>query len=191
MYICVNSGCMRTERFVTEHYFKLLKEQEVKFIFDHAEKMLRETLETNTLIVTRVTSLTTLTSTLLIALFGFTISRFDANKIDTLFITAVVGIVYFFAIAVMLFLNILPKKYHQVGAEPKQFFSRAFINRYNANYRIQLFYVNEIQEYQKRIQYNLKLNYKRWNLYLISLTLILLAPVVLSLVYYILSLPEP
>jgi hypothetical protein len=178
---------METEQFVTDYYFQLIEESEAKFIFEHAEKMLKDTLDTNTLIVTRVTTLTTVTSTLLIALFGFSIGRFDIHKTDTLFITGVVGIFYLFIIAVMLFLNIRPNSYYSVGAEPKDFFNRALINKNNASYRMISFYVNEIHEYQKRILCNKYVNNKRWRLYKISLSMLVVTPILLSIVYWILT----
>jgi hypothetical protein len=178
---------METEQFVSDYYFQLIEEPEAKFILDHAEKMLKDTLDTNALIVTRVTTLTTVTSTLLIALFGFSIGRFDAHKTDTLFVTAVVGIFYLFIIAIMLFLNIRPNAYFSVGAEPKDFFNRALINKNNAGYRMISIYVNEIHEYQKRILYNKSINSKRWKLYKISLIMLVLTPIVLSLGYWALT----
>lgn len=178
---------MESEGFVSDYYFQLIEEQEAKFIFDHAEKMLKDTLDTNALIVTRVTTLTTVASTLLIALFGFSISRFDTHKTDTLFVTAVVGIFYLFIIAVTLFLNIRPSAYFSVGAEPKDFFNRALINKNNSSYRMIAFYVNEIHEYQKRILYNKFVNNKRWKLYKISLIMLVLTPIVLSMVYSVLT----
>ena len=177
---------MKTEQFVTDYYLELIEEAEAKFIFDHAEKMLKDTLDTNTLIVTRLTTLTTVTTTLLITLFGFSIGRFDTNKTDALFITAVTGIIYLFAIAIMLFLNIRPSAYYSTGAEPKDFFNRVLINKKNADYRMISFYVNEIHEYQKRILYNKAINNKRWHLYKVSLILLVLTPIFLSLVYWVL-----
>jgi hypothetical protein len=149
--------------------------------------MLKDTHDTNTLIVTRVTTLSTVTSTLIIALFGYSIGRFDTQKTDTLFITAVVGIFYLFIIAVMLFLNIRPNAYYSVGAEPKDFFNRALINKNNADYRMISFYVNEIHEYQKRILHNKYVNSRRWNLYKTSLSMLVLTPILLSIVYWMLT----
>src|ERR1700754_3161070 len=102
---------MKMEHFITDYFFQLLAEQEAKFIFEQAEKMLKNTLDTSTLIIARATTLTTITTTLLITLFGFAINRFDSNKTDTLFITSVAGVIYLFIITVMLFLNTRPNFY--------------------------------------------------------------------------------
>lgn len=85
---------MKIDEFITDYFFQLIGEQEAKFIFEQAEKMLKNTLDTNTLIMVRATTLITVTSTLLITLFGFLINRFDMNKMDNLFITGVAGIIY-------------------------------------------------------------------------------------------------
>ena len=178
---------MDTEKFINGEIAQIIEVDEAKFMFDHAEKMLKDTLDTNTLIVTRVTALTTVTATLMIALFGFAITRFDANKIDILFYTAVVGIVYLFVIAIILFRNAKPNSYYSLGVEPKDLATGDLINKKNKSYRMIAFYINEIHELQKRILYNKGVNKDRWGLYKTSLIMLVCTPILLTIVYFLLA----
>lgn len=174
---------METEKFVLP-FFQDLKEQEAKFILDHAEKMLKDTLDTNTLIVSRVTTLTTVTSTLMIALFGYSINRYDTlHHVDNLVVTAIAGLVYLLAIAILLFMNVKPNGYYSLGAEPKDLFNKNLFFPGNRDYRIISLYVNEIHECQARIAFNKGVNEKRWNLYKTALVMLVFTPVLLTLVY--------
>lgn len=170
-------------------YINLITEQEAKFLLEHSEKMLKDTLDTNTLILSRVTNLTTVTSTLMIALFGYSLSRYvNQVKLDNLLLTAVIGLAYLFFIAILLFKNVRPNAYYSVGSEPMVLFTSNVFNERNRDYRMIVIYVNEIHEYQNRIAHNKSVNEKRWELYKIALILVVLTPVALTITYLLLRL---
>ena len=71
---------------------------DAKFLFEQAEKFLKDSVENSNLIVTRTSSLITLLAGTLVALIGFVISKFNIRSIDALSITAMIGIVYVYVL---------------------------------------------------------------------------------------------
>jgi hypothetical protein len=69
-------------------------------------------------------------------------------------ITLYVACAYLLALNIILLLNLLPKLYYSVGAEPREFFVDRVFNKENKKYRLIAIYVNEITEYQFRIRKN-------------------------------------
>jgi hypothetical protein len=119
------------ENFISQKYFNLISEHEAKFILDHAEKQLKDILDTSLLIASRSATLLTLTVGLIVGLIGFSINRFETlQHYDELIFTASWAAVYLFMIAVIIVLNFIPRSYLTLGAEPKDFFvDRVLINR--------------------------------------------------------------
>ena len=178
------------ESFVTPEYFKKINKDEARFIFEHAEKQLKETLDTSILIVNRTTTLLTITVGLMAALVGFIVSRLDKmGKFDALLVLSLIALVYLFILAVLLCRNILAKNYLIAGAEPKDFFLDNFFNEGSTNdNRIICFYVNEIESYQERITKNKQANEKRWKLFNNCIKMIVAMPIVFGIIYLIIYL---
>ncbi len=175
---------MNEESFISQEYFDLITEQEAKFILDHAEKQLKDILDTNLLIVSRCTILLTLTVGLIVGLIGFCINRHETiHKWDELSFLTGWGAVYIFIIALIIAQNFIPKSYLTLGAEPKDFFIDRVFNKRNAQYRLTAIYVNEIVQTQVKITYNKNTNDKRWKLFNLSLFMIVLTPLVFAGIY--------
>jgi hypothetical protein len=170
-------------------YLNIIKDTEAKFLLEHAEKTLKDTLDTNSLIVGRVTTLITVTSGIMIALFGFAINKYDNNKaFDNLLITTVVGLVYMMIISFVLFRIVMPRVYKSPGSLPRDLLNDNLFNEQNADKRMTWIYVNEIHEIQGRIEHNKEVNEKRWAKFKTALVMILLAPLILTLSYWLLGL---
>ena len=179
---------MAATPFITGKYFQLISEGEAKFLYEHSEKQLKDTLDANTLIVTRLTSLITIVATLTVALFGYALHRHEDHSIcDPMLQTAIFAIVYLFVISVLLFCNIQPNAYYSVGAEPVDLVNEQLFNERNGKYRLTALYVNEIHEYQKRLKANKRVNRRRWRLYKAALILLVCSPVALALAYLVLK----
>jgi len=173
----------KSDRFIMQDHYNRMELEDAKFILDHAEKQLKDTLDTNTLIIGRLTTLVTITTALLIGLMGYAVTRVDTHSPkDCLFITAVSGIFYLYIPATLIVVNFMSKKYALPGSEPKDFFVDQTFADQNKPY-LKAIYCNEVIEYQKRIKYNKKKNNRRWNLFNIALILILLSPLALYLIY--------
>lgn len=177
---------MNEASFVSQEYFDLITEQEAKFILDHAEKQLKDILDTNLLIVSRSTTLLTLAVGLIVGLSGFCINRHETlHKWDELSFCAGWGALYIFIIAIIIAQNFIPKSYLIPGAEPKDFFIDNVFNKKNAEYRLIAIYVNEIVQTQVKINYNKNTNDKRWHLFNISLFIIAATPLVFAGIYWL------
>lgn len=176
---------MSGERFISREQLQLISESEAKFLLEHAEKQLKDILDTNLLIVNRTTTLLTLTLGLIIGLVGFSINRFGNNNIDELFFTSISGATYLFYAVLKMGRNFTPTSYMTVGAEPKLFFTDKVFNAQNEKFRLKQIYVNEILEYQRRIETNKETNERRWIIFNSSVKLLKFTPLVLVGVYVI------
>lgn len=173
--------------YFAEPYKKQVQKDEAKFLFDHAEKQLKETLDASQAIVTRTTTLSTLTVGLMVALVGFSMSRWERiGKIDVALITAIAGLLYLFILSIFLAYNIKPKTYIATGSRPKNFFTDA-IFQMKDDERLIFYYVNEIESYQARIEKNSEQNEARWNVFNRCLYALVFIPVFLTLVYLVAS----
>ena len=174
--------------FITQEHYRLLTNEEAKFIFDQAEKHLKDQIETGAQINTKATTLLTVISGLMIALIGFAITRWTANsKADLLVWSTLLGSLYLYFIVWTLLKALQPKLYVPVGLHPKDMFTDDAINERNKDYRLKAFYINEIKECQMRIDRNKDTNEDRWALVIKALKLISYAPAIF-IVLYILSL---
>ena len=179
---------MNDSQFVKPEYFDDLKPDEAKFLLEHAEKQLKETLDANTQVVTRTTTLLTICVGLMVGLVGFSINRVEKlSKPDALLLTAIGSFLYLMIIAYKLSKNIRPNEYHSVGAEPKEFFVPSMFKP-TITERLKCIYINEIESYQERIEKNKKLNNDRWAEFTSCLNLFLWSPVVFVGLYAIFSL---
>lgn len=171
--------------FITQDHYRLLKDDEVKFIFEQAEKHLKDQIETSAQINTKATTFLTVISGLMIALIGFAISRWTSSRFDLLVGATLVGSLYLYYIIWQLMKALEPKPYAPVGIHPRDMFTDNAINENNESYRLKAFYVNEIIECQKRIDRNKDTNEIRWAMVKYALKLISFAPAVFIVLYII------
>ncbi len=109
--------------------YDTLTEAEAKFIFDQAEKQLRETSDAGNLVVSRTTNLLTLVSGILIALIGYLITKWQTIfQINPLTITSLLGICCLLIALYKLTNNLIGKDYAVSGSEPKHLFVDLFFN---------------------------------------------------------------
>lgn len=171
---------MEREDFITQQHVKLLDTAELKFILEHSEKFLKDVLDTGNTIVTRTTTLLTLMMALSIALIGFSITRWQSDKLDELLFSSAIGSIYALFIIIKVGENFRPIAYKSLGSAPKPFFVEAVINEENKDDRLKLIYANEIKEYQYRIDSNKATNEKRWDILNSSLNHIKALPFILA-----------
>jgi uncharacterized membrane protein YbhN (UPF0104 family) len=163
-----------------------LTTDDAKFLFDQAEKFLKDSVENSNLIVTRTSSLVTLLVGSLIALIGYVISKFNLQRFDALTITAMIGMVYVYILVYYAFENTKPRVYLIPGALPKDLFADAFfVEGIENEKRIIHFYISETENYQFKIEKNNELNKIRWKRYANLLKATVLSPLVLAAAYFI------
>ncbi len=178
---------------VSDEYLSQITEVQAKFIFEHAEKQLKDTLDTNAIITSKSTTLITLTVGLVAALFGFSINRLDVRStkipvFDALMTSSVISCAYLFIVAILLTFIIHPKSYYILGSIPSDFFCTQFFNKKIPPDLVQkFFYINEIEQYYQRISKNKKTNRWRGILYKISLYLIVFSPIAFIIIYLIVA----
>lgn len=172
------------ERFIMKNHYEALVTEDAKFILEHAEKQLKDTLDTNDLIIGRLTTLVTITTALLVGLMGYATNRADTHGyMDRLVLTAFCGIVYLYIPATLIIINFLGKKYALIGSEPKEMFNDEVFKDENKTSLSKAIYCYEILDYQAKIKHNKSNNETRWKLFNWTLCLIFLTPLVLYLIY--------
>src|SRR5258706_1261345 len=171
------------------HKGKLTKE-DAKFIFEQAEKQVKDSIESAAVIVSRTNTLLTVVAGLIIAITAYIIKKwFEQNIFDDLLISAVIGDTYLFTIGFLSVLNIQPLRYDPVGSLPKDLLSDPFFHEsIPDNERIIRYYVSESEDYQVRIEKNNANNSNRWKVYKLSLWAFLITPIIFALAYYLVSL---
>ncbi|MCW3126727.1 MAG: hypothetical protein JWO03_2385 [Bacteroidetes bacterium] len=168
---------------------------ETKFIFAQGEKLLKETISASDLIITRTTTLITLVSASMFALFSFIINRLItlstlhiSDIIDPFTLTAILGLGYLLLIAWKLYLNVKPIDYKGSGSMPDTLFESSYFDvlyTYSPTAREKAFYLTEIYSYNKRIPLNLKVNAQRWKRLNACIKYVIAAPVILTIIFII------
>lgn len=163
---------------------KVTKEDS-KFIFEQAEKLLKDTIDTASIIVSRTNTLITILSGIIIGVTAFVIKEWnEKHVIDELLLTSVIGVFYLFLIALYTIRNIQPNSYSATGSLPIDLFvDMFFVDSIRNDDRIIRFYVSEIENYQFRIERNSKVNKARWREYKFSLWAFLMSPIAFILAY--------
>jgi len=173
--------------FISQSQFQLINEPEAKFILEHAEKQLKDILDTSLQIVARSTTLLTIIVGVMIALIGFSIQNWETTNLwsQKLFIalwfTAYLGVIVF-----ILFFNFIPKTYFIAGAEPADFFkSDEVFRKENSDYRMIAILVNEIIQAQLKIKRNKLANDKKWRNFNWAIYLIGSIPIYILIIYWV------
>jgi hypothetical protein len=166
-----------------EHKEQLAKE-DARFLFEQAEKLLKDTVDTSNIIAARTNTLITIITGSLIATIGYLIAGHKNQVFNNIMYVAVIGAVYLFVLAILAFENINHKAYLIPGSLPEDLFNEAFFDPKIPNeQRIIYFYVNEFENYQFRIKTNRYINLSRWKRYDEIVMALFILPVILAIVY--------
>ena len=159
---------------------------EAKFIFEQAEKLLQQVINSSNIIISRTTTLISIAIALMVALTGYSFTKYQSNSLhDPLFISSVYGSVYLFVLCFLLVLNIKSKDYSMTGANPKDLLNNSiFVFDSEHDKRIITLYANEITNYQEKIRKNIQTNKNRWSLFNWTLYLMICTPIVMLLAYH-------
>ncbi|PZR28965.1 MAG: hypothetical protein DI535_04440 [Citrobacter freundii] len=155
-----------------------LRLDDTRFIFEQADKMLRETIEIGNIIATRTNTLITISSGSLIATISYLITTIRNLAFDSLFFIGVITTIYLFVLVYYGFENIKPAVYISSGSLPEILVDQFLPDYEIANYdQLRTFYINEFENYQFRIETNIGINRLRWKRYNNLLKSLLLLPI--------------
>jgi len=148
---------------ITDTQLDSIDIETIKFIYDQAEKKLKDSLQSGDSIKTRSYNFIALLSSLLIALIVYlTKEKIVGNKIDvSVFGFAIFFILYILIVLVILFINVLTKKYLGMGVEPFTIFMQKYIAYTDAkdiSRSVKYIYTTQIEKYQDRISLSVKSN---------------------------------
>lgn len=159
--------------------------EELKLIFNQAEKRLDSTTKEGENIASRTMSIITLMAGLLIALSGYTISIWKGfSGLTTKGWVAIVGCLYLLSLLIYIINNIITHRYSHAGSRPEQLVNSMFDDEEIPRTKtLLLLYLNEIENYNRRIANNSALNSRGWRRCRISVRLLLFFPFALALLY--------
>lgn len=159
--------------------------EDVKLVFAQAEKRLDDTVKTGELIAGKTMTLMTLMTGLFIALSGFFISNWNGwGQMNAKLFVAIVGSVYILFLFTYMLKNILPNEYFVLGSNPSELMSPSFYDPALPKDKIAVFmYMNEIENYDFRIECNRQRNLERWKRYRYSVIALWIMPAGLGLIY--------
>lgn len=163
--------------------------EELKLIFNQAEKRLDGTIKEGETIASRTTTMVTLMAGLLIALSGYTISIWKGfSALAAKDWVAIVGCLYILGLLIYIVGNIVTHRYFLTGSQPQDLVNATYDDdEIPRNKMLLLLYLNEIEEYNDRIANNSTLNRRGWHRYRICIRLLLFFPFILALLYQILE----
>ena len=166
-----------------------LSMDELKLIFNQAEKHLDDTVKQGENIASKTMSMITLMAGLLIALSGYIISVWkNSTPFTNKDLVGIFGSLYILGILIYVINNIMTHKYSIAGSTPEELID---VIRFNEDAphdkMLLLMYLNEIEDYNGRIANNETLNRRSWRRYRISVYLFLFFPLFLVLLYSILK----
>lgn len=166
-----------------------LSMDELKLIFSQAEKLLNDTVKEGESIASKTMSMITLMAGLLIALGGYIISIWKGfSALTNKDLVGIVGCLYLLGVLIYVINNVMTQKYLMVGSQPEDLVNSTYIDDdITVSKMLLLLYINEIEEYNRRIANNTTLNRRHWRRYNASLRLFLFFPVVLALLYEVLE----
>jgi hypothetical protein len=162
---------------------------ELKLIFNQAEKRLDETMKRGESIASKTMSIVTLMAGLLVALSGYIISIWKGfSALTTKDWVGITGCLYLLGLLIYVINNVMTHKYIAAGSRPEKLISSTYSDEdIPGSKMLLLMYVNEIEDYNRRIANNTILNRRGWRRYRRSVRLFLLFPLVLSLLYAVLE----
>ena len=170
------------EEFISEKYHNMLTEPEARFILDHGEKVLKDTLDSNSLVMSRMGTITSLASGYFIGLWGYIFSKLGDKISSPVMLSAIAGSILLIWVLSAVFMNMQPTGLYSPGAQPIYWFNDTVFDTEYTD-RLLGIYVNEIHNLQLRIKENSKIVDERWQLYKWSLIGLLATPVIMFFTY--------
>jgi predicted PurR-regulated permease PerM len=170
---------------------------DLKFIFNQAEKLLDDSIKNFDATTSKSISLITLSATLLTALAAYFFVNLDPHgNFSPKLATVMTCCIYTTAVLIQFIYIVLPKSYNPVGSFPQDLykdhmFSDEIKNRKRDTNSTTLYlYLNEFENYNCRIVQNNRLNESRLKTFNRAAIMICSMPLVGLLVYLLLVLPE-
>lgn len=144
--------------------FENLTVEDAKFLFSQAEKKLDDTIKVSESITNRSYSIITLLVGILSATSGIFLKSIIENGIKYYqSILTIVAILYLIGCLFLLIWNISATKYWTLGSEPQHLCKNVFFtDQVPANLRTIFLIINEVENYQERIEVNLEKNRTRF-----------------------------
>ncbi|HYG15897.1 MAG TPA: hypothetical protein VEC12_09100 [Bacteroidia bacterium] len=160
---------------------------DMKFVFEQAEKQLGETVTIGSAIADKTNNLITLIVGILIALVGYFISNWSKEAVmGNTTIVALAAICYLFICLVVTLKNIQPNLYYLPGSEPKDLVANEFYSdagEISSGQRLTFITMSEIENYQFRIEENTRLNDNRWKRFNTTLWMLLAMPLLSTILF--------
>lgn len=162
---------------------------DVKFIFYQAEKRLESTIKNSDNVSTKTLSIVAALLAIITGCCAYIISNWvSLEKMNNKSITASIAVVYAILIGGYMIKNVLPAAYHSMGSMPKDLFlDRFFTSDFNEERRTIHLYMNEIEDYNKRIKINWENNNDRWGRYTGSVIALFIMPFILTIFFLLLE----
>jgi len=165
-----------------------ITEADAKFIFEQAEKYLKNSFDIGTTIANRTSTLITLSLAIIAAFVGYVIKHFDeTHAVNNIALICILGSAYLLAVLIYTAKNIQPNDYYVIGSLPCKLFVDAFFKDGKPEDRIVKFYVSEITSYQQRIDKNEEKNAARWRKYKITVWALMILPIFLLSSFYLIN----
>lgn len=163
--------------------------EEIKMIFNQAEKRLDETVKRGESIASKTMSMITLMAGLLIALSGYTISTWKGlAALTNKDLVGIFGCLYILGLLIYVINNVMTYRYFVAGSLPEMLVNSTYSDEEIPRSKILLLlYINEIETYNRYIESNATLNRRGWRRYRTSVHLFLLFPIVLAFLYGVLE----
>jgi hypothetical protein len=163
--------------------------EDVKLIFSQAEKRLADTVRLGQSIESKTMTMFSLMAGILIGLCSYIISNWnDDEPISNKAWVAICGIMYILGLSIYMLPSLHTDRYFMLGSKPSQLMSPSYFATDIHVDRITLFlYMSEIENYNLRIEGNLKENERNLRLFRLSMTLLLILPVFLGIVFAIMQ----
>ena len=161
--------------------------EEDKFIFEQAEKKLKELLVSSDLAVARSTTLISLIVGMLVGLTSFSVSRYNTIHCFDAFISmSMLTAAYLYVVIWYISKNIKGTDHSSIGASPTILFSDDFFSFTNdEKLRTKIFVWSQIENYQDSIDINRPINEKKWCRFNLTMKLVIATPLVLLAAFYI------
>lgn len=159
--------------------------EEIKLIFSQAEKRLDDTAKQGESIASKTMSMITLMAGLLIALSGYIISVWKGpTALTNKDLVGIFGCLYLLGLLIYVINNVMTYNYLFAGSRPEKLKSSMYADDdIPRSKMLLLLYLNEIEDYNRRIENNTALNHEGWRRYRTSVRLFLWFPVVMVFLY--------
>ena len=159
-----------------------INKESAMFIINEADKFLKYTIEVSDKITTRAFSFLLITLTILIGIIGFTFQSYkECSALSPNLICNFLFAIMLIIVSVFLILIVSPRFFMMTGRSPKEIAINEFLC--NDSLTPELSYLalilNEIENYQAKIEYNIDQNQKRTKRF----KNILIAMIIASFVY--------